>query len=104
MSLLVFIDIPRLQREVRKKGNRSDKKARQTSRHCSPFVSLTGPAIPNATSLNHQKEKQRMKENMPKTVVFVFVVYRFEEKMKWSSICESMRTAKYSVGSCRIGD
>ena len=45
-----------------------------------------------------------MKENMPKTIVFVFVVYRFEEKMKWSSVCESMRTAKYSVGSCRIGD
>jgi len=29
-----------------------------------------------------------------KTIAFVFVVNRFEEKMKWSRMCESMRTAK----------
>jgi len=44
--------------------------------------------------LHHQNVKRRIDERTPKMIAFVFVVYRFEEKMKWSRTCDSMRTAK----------
>jgi len=55
--------------------------------------------MPNATPLNHQKVRTRIDDRAPNMMAFVFVENRLEEKMKWSSTCENMRTAKYSVGN-----
>jgi hypothetical protein len=62
--------------------------------HNSPLWSSIGPEIPNAVPLNHQNVKRRIDVRIPKMIAFVFIVYRFEEKIKWSRTCDNMRTAK----------
>jgi len=63
---------------------------------------LIGPSIPNAIPLNHQNVPTIKNAHTPKQMALVFVVYRCEEKMKWSSRWPNMRTEKYNVGSCTV--
>ena len=65
----------------------------------SPQCSLIGPSMPNDTPLNHQKHAKMVNAMPPNVYSFVFSEKRRDEKMKWSSICPSISTAKYSVGS-----
>ena len=70
-----------------------------TFRQSKPLWSLIGPSTPNAKPLNHQNVATIENAQIPKQIALVFVVYRLDEKMKWSRRCPSISTEKYSVGS-----
>lgn len=55
--------------------------------------------MPNETPLNHHQVKIMVNERTPNVIAFDFVENFLEEKIKWSRRCESIRTAKKSVGN-----
>jgi len=66
----------------------------RTLRHKRPLCSAMGPSMPNDTPLNHQKQNKIEPAHIPNAMAFVLSTRRREEKMKWSSRCASMITAK----------